>query len=79
MSKGDKYLKLVEWSEEDQCFIGSCPELFYGSCHGSDPRVVLDELCQIVDEAVALYDEDGKSLLAPLGNRDLVNALQRAL
>ncbi len=29
MSKGDKYVKIVEWSDEDQCFIGSCPELFY--------------------------------------------------
>ncbi|MFA6220949.1 MAG: hypothetical protein WC647_01405 [Desulfomonilaceae bacterium] len=27
MSRGDKYLKIVEWSDEDGCFIGSCPEL----------------------------------------------------
>ena len=27
MSKGDEYVKLVEWSDEDACFIGSCPEL----------------------------------------------------
>jgi len=36
MSKGDKYVTLVEWSDEDVCFIGSCPELFYGGC--SSPR-----------------------------------------
>lgn len=35
MNTGDKYVKLVEWSDEDGCFIGSCPELFYGSCHGT--------------------------------------------
>jgi predicted RNase H-like HicB family nuclease len=29
MSKGDRYVKLVEWSDEDASFIGSCPELFY--------------------------------------------------
>jgi hypothetical protein len=29
MSKGNRYLKLVEWSDEDGCFVGSYPELFY--------------------------------------------------
>ena len=77
MSKGDRYLKLVEWSEQDQCFIGSCPELFFGGCHGNDPRVVFDELCQIVDETVELYERDRKALPAPWANRDFVNVLQR--
>jgi predicted RNase H-like HicB family nuclease len=76
MSKGDKYLKLVEWSEQDQCFIGSCPELFYGGCHGNDPRAVFDELCQIVDETVELYEQERKPLPTPLANRDFVNVLQ---
>ncbi len=77
MSKGDKYVKLVEWSEQDQCFIGSCPELFYGGCHGDDPKGVFDELCRIVDEIVELYGQDGKPLPAPLSNCDFVNTLQR--
>ncbi len=29
MAKGDRYVKVVEWSDEDNCFIGSCPELFW--------------------------------------------------
>ena len=49
MSKGDRYVKLVEWSEQDACFIGSCPELFYGGCHGPDAKDVFSELCTIVD------------------------------
>lgn len=76
MSNGDRYVKLVEWSDRDQCFIGSCPELFYGGCHGTDPRAVFDELCQLVDETVDLYMQDGKQLPEPLSNRDFVNALQ---
>ena len=76
MNKGAKYVKLVEWSEEDQCFIGSCPELFYGGCHGDDPRAVFDELCQIVDETIGLYQTDGKSLPAPLSGMEFVNAMQ---
>ena len=76
MSKGAKYVKLVEWSDEDQCFIGSCPELFYGGCHGDDARAVFDELCQIVDETIDLYNRDGKALPAPLSGKQFVNAMQ---
>ena len=50
MSKGDKYVKLVEWSDEDRCFIGSCPELFYGGCHGQDAKAVFAELCEIIED-----------------------------
>lgn len=70
-------MKLVEWSGEDQCFIGSCPELFYGGCHGNDPRSVFDELCRIVDETVDLYRRDGKPLPPALSGKDFVNAMQK--
>ncbi len=76
MTEGAKYIKIVEWSEEDQCFIGSCPELFYGSCHGRDERQVFDELCQIVEETLDLYRKDDKPLPAPLSGKEFVNALQ---
>jgi predicted RNase H-like HicB family nuclease len=77
MADGTKYVKIVEWSDEDNCFIGSCPELFHGGCHGADERAVFEELCQIVDETIELYRNDGKSLPAPLSGRELVNSLQR--
>jgi len=77
MTEASKYVKIVEWSNEDQCFIGSCPELLYGGCHGSDERTVFDELCQIVEEVIDLYRQDGKSLPIPLSGRDLVNTLQK--
>jgi predicted RNase H-like HicB family nuclease len=76
MSQGDKYVKLVEWSDEDQCFIGSCPELFFGGCHGSDARSVFSELCTIVDETVELLEREGRPLPAPMSGREFVNALQ---
>ena len=76
MTKGDKYVKLVEWSDQDECFIGSCPELFYGGCHGPDARVVFSELCTIVDETVEIYERDGRPLPEPLSGRQFVNALQ---
>jgi predicted RNase H-like HicB family nuclease len=77
MKPADRYVKLVEWSDEDQCFIGSSPELFYGGCHGEDPRAVFDELCQIVEETVELYQRDGKPLPPPLSGKEFVNAMQR--
>jgi predicted RNase H-like HicB family nuclease len=77
MSKGDKYVKLVEWSDEDGCFIGSCPELFYGGCHGADARSVFSELCDIVEEVIQLYEHEGRPFPTPMSGRDFVNAMQR--
>jgi len=77
MNRGDRYVKLLEWSEQDACFIGSCPELFYGGCHGVDAKSVFAELCEIVEETIRLYEQDGKRLPPPMSGRDFVNALQK--
>ena len=53
MKDSARYAKVVEWLDEDQCYVGSCPGLFLGGCHGPDERAVFDELCQIVEETVA--------------------------
>ena len=77
MTDADKYVKVVEWSEGDGCFIGSCPELFYGGCHGDDPRAVFSELCDIVDETVAIYKDEGKPLPVAMSGKEFVNEMQR--
>jgi len=76
MKNTNRYIKLVEWSDRDGCYIGSCPELFYGGCHGDDEHEVFVELCQIVDEMIDLYKKEGKKLPKPLSGREFVNALQ---
>ena len=78
MTEGAKYVKLVQWSDEDRCFIGSCPELFYGGCHGDDERAVFDELCVMIDETIDVYQRDGKALPEPMSGKDFVNALQQS-
>jgi predicted RNase H-like HicB family nuclease len=78
MNNGDRYVKLVEWSDEDACFIGSCPELFFGGCHGTDAKAVFAELCELVEESLALYEQDGRELPRPMSGREFVNALQRS-
>ena len=77
MSEGDKYVKLVEWSDEDSCFIGSCPELLIGGCHGNDPREVFNELCEIIAETIELYKHDAKPLPKPMSGREFVNAMHQ--
>ncbi|MCC5866648.1 MAG: hypothetical protein JJU31_16115 [Wenzhouxiangella sp.] len=77
MKKSTFYAKLVEWSEEDQCFVGSAPGLLYGGCHGSDEKEVFAGLCQFVEEIIELYNQDGKPLPPPTAGRDLANTLQQ--
>lgn len=71
MKKSDIYMKIIEWSDEDPCFIGTCPELFYGGCHGDDPKAVFAELCEMIEEVVEIYEQDGKPLPKPLSFDDL--------
>ena len=62
MEPSAPYAKVIEWSEEDQCYVSSAPGLILAGCRGDDERAVFDELCQIVEESIKLYLEDGKPL-----------------
>ena len=77
MAKGDRYLKVVEWSEEDNCFVGSCPQLMYGGAYGDDATKVFTELCELVEEAIETLEEAGKPLPQPLALHELRSVLQR--
>jgi len=79
MKDSARFVKIVEWSEEGQCYVGSAPGLVYGGCHGSDEKAVFSELCDIVEEAVQLYHADGKPLPPATSGRDLANRLQDVL
>jgi predicted RNase H-like HicB family nuclease len=71
-----RYAKIVEWSEADNCYVGSAPGLLYGGCHGADEQQVFSELCEIVDEAIALYKADNKPLPPATSGRDFANRMQ---
>lgn len=75
MRKSARYLKIVEWSQEDGCFVGSCPGLLYGGCHGDDEVTVFEQLCVAVDEAIELYRRDGKPLPRPNSGRDYASKM----
>ena len=64
-----RYVKFVEWSDEDDCFIGRCPELMLGGVHGTDEAKVYAELCAAAEEMVALILSDGQEMPRPLARK----------
>ncbi|HJV36725.1 type II toxin-antitoxin system HicB family antitoxin [Geomonas sp.] len=70
MRKSDKYLKIVEWSKEDGCYVGTCPGLIYGGIHGDDEAEVYRELCEAVAEAIELYEADKRPLPTETAGRE---------
>lgn len=62
MKKSSRYLKVVEWSEEDRCFIGRIPGLTLGGIHGRNEKKVHAQLCDVVDEWIKIHDQDGAAL-----------------
>jgi len=53
LSNVNKYTKIVQWSVEDDCFIGSCPGLFFGGvCHGDNEAEVFKDLAEVVEDEV---------------------------
>lgn len=75
MKDSARYVKIIEWSDEDHCFVGSCPGLLYGGCHGDDEQAVFVELCEIVEEAIELYRNDGKPLPPATSGKDYANKM----
>ena len=68
--KAAHYSKIVEWSEEDGVFVGTCPGLMFGGVHGDDEAKVYAELCQTVEEVIEILETDGHPLPHPLGKKE---------
>jgi len=75
MTERARYAKIVEWSEEDGCYVGSSPGLFYGGCHGDDEQQVFAELYQIVEETIELYHKDGKPMPPPTAGQGIAHKI----
>ena len=78
MTKSAKYIKIVEWSEEDQCFIGYCRGVIGPCCHGDDEVEVHRELCRIVDEWLVIAHQENKALPPPTIGRNVAELLTTA-
>lgn len=60
----DQYHKWVEWSEEDQTYIGKCPDLITG-IHGNDPVKLYEELCETLESVIQHFQKEKRTLPPP--------------
>ncbi len=66
MKPEDCYHRFVQWSDEDQCYIGYCPDLYFGGvCHADAELEAYRELCTIIHEEVAHRLAEGPTLPTP--------------
>ncbi len=78
MSESAKYIKIVEWSGEDECFIGYCPGIIGPCCHGDNEVEVYRQLCEIVEELLAHAQKKNQPLPQPTVGRNLEELLKTA-
>ena len=70
MKPSDRYLKIIEWSEDDRCYVGRCPGLMLGGVHGDNEESVYRELCEAAEDWVRIHEDDGTPLPSPTSGRD---------
>lgn len=70
------YTRVVEWSDEDGCYLGSLPELLYGHCtHGDSIEEVnrnLDECEELALESRSDVPARGVQVYVPSRRRNWV-------
>ena len=79
MKASARYVKIVEWADADQCFVGQCPGIIGPCCHGDDEAQVYAELCHIVEEWIALLQQKGQPLPPPTAGRQLAEKILTAV
>ena len=47
-----RYPRVIEWSEEDRCYVGSAPPLVGQCCHGASEAKAVAQLAVIVEDLV---------------------------
>lgn len=67
MKPQDQYLKFVRWEEDDQLYVGYCPDLFPwgGVCHAKTEEEAFRTLCQLVQDEVDELTATGKPFPPP--------------
>ena len=75
MTDAARYVKIVEWSDADGAFVGQCPGVIGPCCHGQDEAEVYRELCQIVEECIAVLRSEGRPLPPATAGRNVAGLL----
>ena len=67
MKTEDRYLRFVRWSDEDNFYVGYCPDLFFGGvCHSKDEGEAYRILVELVQEEVEALAKAGRKLPPPM-------------
>jgi len=68
MNATDRYLKFVQWNDEDSLYVGYCPDLFPwgGVCHGATEEETYRQLTELVREEVEELIRAGNALPEPV-------------
>ncbi|MDQ3776200.1 MAG: pilus assembly protein HicB [Pseudomonadota bacterium] len=67
MNPSEQYHKWVEWSDEDQVYVGKCPDLITG-IHGDEPIRLYAELLEVVEDIVRHFESEGVRCRHPVSN-----------
>lgn len=70
MKTSDKYIKIVEWSKDDNCYIGSIPGFLGPCCHGENEQEVYKRLCKILEEWIEIHENDNVPLPESTADKD---------
>ena len=75
MNDSARYIKIVEWSDEDQCFVGQCPGIIGPCCHGDNEADVHAQVCEIVDEWLDILKSERKPLPPATAGQGIVQKI----
>jgi antitoxin HicB len=56
---------LLQWSDEDQCFLVTLPEFENAKTHGSTRTEAVKQAKDLIESFIMWYGQDGKSLPEP--------------
>ena len=70
----EQYRREITWSDEDGCYVGRCPELFLGGCHGERREDVDEALKEIIADVIRDYEKSGRPLPPPAKRAPRLNS-----
>jgi len=75
LKESAQYVKIVEWSDADDCFVGQCPGIVGPCCHGDDEAEIYAALCLIVEQWIATMKNDGKPLPPATAGKNIADQI----
>ena len=64
-TRASMYTRIIRWSREDGCYVGSLPEICGNCCHGDTVEEVCRQLDDIAEDWVGMEEQGVLSLAEP--------------